>query len=95
MGIHIEVLEKYKEITVYELMDYFDLEYKNISIHDLVNLRKLILKVRKLNDADIYKLKCKDFMKKYPFFILTQTSTSQYLLFLELITGIRNVNNLE
>lgn len=86
-AVKIEILEKYKNKSTYEVIDLFENEYKNVKLYNLINLRKLITKIRELKDANIYQIPIDELLNKHPFFILKRTSVNQYLLFLNILTG--------
>jgi hypothetical protein len=92
--IKIEVLEAYKSLSVYEFMDVLDQKYAEVAIFELETLRRLITKVRQLKDVDIYRMPLQSHLDSYPLFILTQSNTRQYLLFLELATGFSTSDQL-
>ena len=85
--VKIKILEEYKNYSISNLIPILENHYKNLGINELESLNRLIKRFKLLKDSDIAKFSLTDLFDNYPFFILTQTTTKQYLLFLRIITG--------
>lgn len=90
-AIKVKILMEYSNIPLIEMIPILENYYKFLNIHQLENMFRLIKKISALKDADIGKFTLYRLFEEYPFFLLTQTSTNQYILFLRIITGNKNL----
>jgi hypothetical protein len=85
--IKVKILIEYSDVKLIDMIPILENYYKFLHITELQHLNKLILKIKMFENIDIGNFTLSRLFNEYPFFILTNTSIRQYLLFLRIITG--------